>query len=96
MAQTLLFLREQEVESLDALREKADASCARFNELNASLKESERRLIEIAELKKHIFHYSRTRETYVAYRKAGYSKQYFEAHREALTMHRAAKKRSTS
>ena len=28
----------------------------------------------------------------MAYRKAGYSKKYFEAHREALTLHRAAKK----
>ena len=28
---------------------------------------------------------------YVAYRKAGYSKKYFEAHREELTLHKAAK-----
>lgn len=28
---------------------------------------------------------------YVAYREAGYSKKYFEAHREELTLHKAAK-----
>ena len=35
-------------------------------------------MVEIVELKKHILNYSRTRETCVAYRKAGYSKKYFE------------------
>lgn len=32
-----------------------------------------------------------TRSTYEAYRKAGYSKKYFEAHQEELTIHKAAK-----
>jgi len=34
---------------------------------------------------------SKTRTTYEAYRKAGYSKKFFEAHREELTLHKAAK-----
>ena len=46
---------------------------------------------EIAALKKHIINYSKTREVYVAYRKAGYSKKFFEGHREAITLHKAAK-----
>ena len=32
-----------------------------------------------------------SRSTYEAYRKAGYSKKFFEAHREELTLHKAAK-----
>ena len=47
---------------------------------------------EITELKKHIINYSKTREVYAAYRKSGYSKKYFEEHREELTLHKAAKK----
>ena len=42
-------------------------------------------------MKKHIINYSKTREVYVAYRKAGYSKKFFEGHREAITLHKAAK-----
>ena len=42
-------------------------------------------------MKKHIINYSKTRSTYEAYRKAGYSKKFFEAHREELTLHKAAK-----
>ena len=64
---------------------------ARFNELSASIKSSEERLAEIAVLKKHIFNYSRTKETYAAYRKSGYSKQFLEEHREEITLHKAAK-----
>lgn len=35
--------------------------------------------------------YSKTREVYAAYRKAGYSRKFFEEHREAVTLHKAAK-----
>ena len=31
------------------------------------------------------------KDVYVAYRKAGYSKKFYEAHREELTLHKAAK-----
>ena len=36
--------------------------------------------------------YSKTRSTYESYRKAGYSKKFFEEHREEITIHKAAKK----
>ena len=42
-------------------------------------------------LKAHIINYSKTNDVYVAYRKAGYSKQFFEAHREEILLHKAAK-----
>ena len=35
--------------------------------------------------------YAKTREVYTAYRKAGYSKAFLEAHREKITLHKAAK-----
>ena len=59
--------------------------------LLASIQASEKRLAAIAALKKHIINYSKTRNTYEAYRKAGYSKKFFEAHREEITLHKAAK-----
>ena len=42
-------------------------------------------------LKTHIINYSKTRDIYLAYRKSGYSKKFFEAHREEITLHKAAK-----
>ena len=50
-----------------------------------------RRLAEIAVLKAHIIHYSKTKDVYVAYRKSGYSKSFFEAHREEMKEFRTAK-----
>ena len=41
--------------------------------------------------KNHIINYAKTREVYAAYRKAGYSKKFLDAHREEITLHKAAK-----
>lgn len=48
-------------------------------------------LWETERRKKALLTYSKTRSTYEAYRQAGYSKKFFEAHREKLTLHKAAK-----
>lgn len=91
MSKTLLFLRDHRIDSLDQLCSAAADASARRDELLSSIQASEKRLAEIATLKKHIINYSKTRSTYEAYRKAGYSKKFFEAHREELTLHKAAK-----
>ena len=42
-------------------------------------------------IKMDIINYAKTRETYIAYRKSGYSKKIYEAHRDEITLHKAAK-----
>ena len=91
MSKTLLFLRDHNIDSAEQLQELAAQKAAKRDELLSSIQTSEKRLAEIAALKKHIINYSKTRSTYEAYRKAGYSKKFFEAHREELTLHKAAK-----
>lgn len=91
MAKTRIFLKEHNINSMDELREKASSSSADFDRIDKELKSAEQRLVEIAALKKHIINYAKTREVYVQYRKAGYSKAFFEAHREEITLHKAAK-----
>ena len=91
MSKTLLFLRDHRIDSLEELHTAATDAAAKRDELLATIQASEKRLAEIATLKKHIINYSKTRSTYEAYRKAGYSKKFFEAHREELTLHKAAK-----
>ena len=91
-AEVLIFLQENNIDSyekLDALT--ADAT-DRFHTLSEEIKTCEAKLKELGSLKKAIVDYSKTRSTYEAYRKAGYSKKFLESHREEITIHRAAKK----
>ena len=91
MSKTLLFLQEQKISSAEELRERAVAATERYHAMGDSIKAAEARLTEIAVLKTHIINYAKTREVYAAYRKAGYSKAFLEAHREEITLHKAAK-----
>ena len=91
MAKTRIFLKEQGIGSMEELREKADTAASEFDRIAKDLKAAEQRLVEIAALKKHIVNYAKTRDAYIAYRKARYSKTFFEAHREEITLHKAAK-----
>ena len=91
MSKTLLFLQEQKISSADELRDRASAATERYHAMWDSIKAAEARLTEIAVLKTHIINYAKTHEVYTAYRKAGYSKAFLEAHREEITLHKAAK-----
>ena len=76
MAQTMNYLSEHNLLEYAILEEKAAA---------------EKRMAEIAVLRTHIVNYAKTREVYVAYRKAGYSKKFREEHEEEILLHQAAK-----
>lgn len=91
MSKTLLFLRDHHIDSLDQLHALAAKQTEKRDTLLSSIHDSEKRLTEIAALKTHIINYSKTRSIYEAYRKAGYSRKFFEAHREEITLHKAAK-----
>ena len=91
MSKTLLFLQEQKIGSAEELRERAAAATERYHAMGDSIKAAETRLAEIAVLKNHIINYAKTRPAYAAYRKVGYSKAFLEAHREEITLHKAAK-----
>ena len=92
MAQTVAYLQEHELMDYDVLSEKAAAASARFHQLNAEIKYTETRIAEIAVMRTHILNYVKTRDTYAAYRKAGYSKKYLAAHEGDILLHKAAKK----
>ena len=91
MSKTLLFLQEQKISSAEELRERAAAATERYHTMGNSIKAAEARLTEIAVLKTHIINYAKTRSAYDAYRKSGYSKKFLDAHREEITLHKAAK-----
>ena len=91
MAQTMNFLTEHNLLEYAVLEEKAAAATAHHNELSAQIKAAEKRMAEIAVLRTHIINYAKTREIYVAYRKAGYSKKFRQEHEAEILLHQAAK-----
>ena len=91
MAQTVNYLTEHKLLEYAVLEEKAAAVTTHHNELSAKIKAAEKRMAEIAVLRTHIINYAKTRDTYVAYRKAGYSKKFREEHEEEILLHQAAK-----
>ena len=64
---------------------------ARYHALSDQIKAAEKRMAEIAVLRTHIAGYAKTRDTYVAYRKAGYSKKFRQEHEEEILLHQVAK-----
>ena len=90
MAQTLLFLEQHDMRDYDKLAEKASEASVKFGEISERHKQIEARMKEINGLKEQIINYAKTKDVYVAYRKSGYSKKFFEANREAITLHKAA------
>lgn len=92
MAQTVNYLREHGLLDYTELEKKAMDATARYNELTEKIKSAEKRMAKIAALKTHIINYSKTREIYAAYRKAGYSKKFLAEHESEILLHKAAKK----
>ena len=91
MSDAMNYLTENNLLPRGALQEKVTATVDRFHALGAQIKADEARLAEIAKLETHIINYSKTRDTYIAYRKAGYSKKFYNEHTADLLLHKAAK-----
>jgi len=92
MAQTLIYLQERGLDDYAVLKEKTAAATARFNGLSGRIKELEAGLSANAEMQKQIVTYSKTRQTYIEYRKAGYSKKFKALHEADILLHQTAKK----
>lgn len=91
-ARTVILLKEKGLDNYDDLVAYTEKLSSRFSELSDSIKAAEKRMIEVQALQKHIKNYHDTRQIYVEYRKSGYSKKFFEEHRQEITLHQAAKK----
>ena len=91
MAKALMLLQQNSIESMAQLNDHTSASVQHLEELKDSIRADEARLAEIAVLRGHILNYVKTRDIYQNYKASGFSKVYFESHRQALTLHKAAK-----
>jgi hypothetical protein len=91
LAKALIFFQENDIRTYEELKKRADDSGERFTELGSRIKAIEKRLDEISELKTHICNYAMTNDTYVAYRKSGYNKQFYEEHKKDIQLNKAAR-----
>ena len=92
MAKTLNYLTEHGLLEYAALEEQTEVATVQYRQLSDQLKAIEKRMADLSAMRTQILNYIKTRDTYVAYRKAGYSKKFLAAHEGDLTLHRAAKK----
>lgn len=92
MAQTVAYLQDHGLLDYSVLSGKAAAASNQFHVLSTRIKTAEARMAEIAVMRTHIINYAKTRDTYVAYHKAGYSKKFLAEHESQIALHRAAKK----
>lgn len=90
-AESILFLQQHDIHDKETLNALVEGSTAKYHELMKTIKDAETKMAENKVLKTHIINYSKTRDTYIAYRKSGYSKKFYEAHRDEITLHKAAK-----
>lgn len=91
MAQALILAQENQVDSLDNLKEKANAVSDEYHKIKNALDEKTKRMAEITELQKHIGTYRKTRDVYTEYRKSGYAKKFYAEHEEEILRHKDAK-----
>lgn len=91
ISKVLLFLQEHDCRDYGELEKRAESSAKRFAELTAEIKSVQNQMDEIKALREQIVNYAKTRDIYIEYRKSGYSKKYYEDHREEITIHKAAK-----
>lgn len=92
MMKTLLYLNDKGIRSYAELKEIADSSAASFRKNTDSIKAAESKIDDLSKLRKHIINYSKTKAVYEDYKKARYSKKFFEANREDITKYQAARK----
>ena len=91
MAQTINFLTENNITDYETLVEKTKAATDRYHELSQQIKEIEKRMAEITELKKHIVNYAKTKEINTAYRESGYSTKFYSDNSQDIILHQLAK-----
>jgi hypothetical protein len=91
-AKTLIFLKENGIDSYGDLIKKSSAASGDFNACTKRIREIEARQREIAELQKQIGTYGKTRDIYAKYKASGWSRSFYDIHAADIILHRAAKK----
>ena len=91
-AKTLIFLKENGINSYEDLKKKSSSASGEFATLTKRIREIEARQKEISELQKQIGTYGKTRDIYAKYKASGWDRGFYDIHSADIALHRAAKK----
>ena len=90
IAQSVIFLKEHQIGSIEELEEKLQALRAERNNLHASIRQGKSRMDEINQLRQAIRDYRRTKDVYRQFRESGWSSRFYADHREEIETHKKA------
>ena len=89
-AQSIIFLKENNIGSITELEEQIRVMRSTRNQLHSSIREKQNRMKEINRLRKAIRDYRRTKEVYIHYKESGWSPKFYNEHRQEIEIHRQA------
>lgn len=92
LASAYIYLEDHQLLDRVTLETKVAEVSQRYSKLKGQIKQIEDQLNENQATQTQIINYKKTRDVYVAYRKAGYSKKFLSEHESDIIIHKAAKK----
>lgn len=91
MAAAMNFLETHNIRSYEQLAELTANTVTTNDGMLASIKADEARLAQIKVMMTHLQNYNKAKNVFAEYRASGYSRKYYEAHRDVLVLRQAAK-----
>ena len=89
-AQSIIYLKENQIHSVQELEDQIQALRSERNRLHASIREKQNKMKEINQLRQAIRDYRRTKEVYSQYKASGWSSKFYQEHREEIEAHKNA------
>ena len=89
-AQSIIFLKEHNIGSIEELEDQINVLRSDRNKLYAAIREKKNRIKEINELRQAIRDYRRTKEIYAQYRATGWSPKFYNEYRKDIESHKKA------
>lgn len=91
MAAAMNFIETHNIRSYEQLVELTANTVTTNDGMLASIKADEARLAEIKVMMTHLQNYNKAKNVFAEYRASGYSRKYYEEHRDVLALRQAAK-----
>ena len=89
-AQSIIYLKENNIGSIVELEDQIRLLRAARNSLYASIRQKQDRMKVINQLRQAIRDYRRTKDVYTQYRESGWSQKFYNDHREDIEAHKKA------
>lgn len=90
ISQTVIFLKEHHIGSLEELEKQIDDLQSAHDEKKASIQQAQNRMKEINRQRQAIRDYRRTKAIYAQFRESGWSTKFYQEHRTEIEAHKIA------